>query len=141
MRHGLHSGMITWVCFFFQLNCLHPFFIHLQRNNVTYKAYLIIIKPFKYLGGRLDTTCMNANIGGIRQVIVAGGWNNIALTDTGVFSNRINKWVFFNGTLASNPLPLPLRSSAIIERNQTSILLGGVTCDVNGRKCKQTDSG
>ena len=83
---------------------------------------------------------MNANIGGTRQVMIAGGWNNNALSDTGVFSTATNKWAFFNGTVASNPLPLSLRSSAIIERNQTSILLGGVTCDLNGRNCKQTDT-
>jgi hypothetical protein len=91
-------------------------------------------------GARMDAACFNVNFGGSQKVLMAGGWSNLALSDTAVFSANDRKWEFLNGTgSASTPLPVPLRSSALVERNTKSILLGGVVCDDNGRSCKQTD--
>ena len=91
-------------------------------------------------GSRIDSSCLNVNIEGSQKVLLVGGWNNLALTDTAVYSKVQRKWMFYNGTgNALTPLPMPLRSSALIERNQTSIVLGGVSCNPEGRSCKQTD--
>jgi hypothetical protein len=88
----------------------------------------------------MDSSCRSVNIEGIQKVLMVGGWNNLALTDTAVYSRSDGKWMFYNGTgTSATPLPLPLRSSALIERNQTSIVLGGVSCNSDGRSCKQTD--
>ena len=91
-------------------------------------------------GGRMDSSCLNVNIEGRRKVLMVGGWNNLALTDTAVYSTANSKWMFYNGTgNGLSPLPMPLRSSVLIERNQTSILLGGVSCNSEGHSCKQTN--
>jgi hypothetical protein len=91
-------------------------------------------------GSRMDSSCRSVNIEGIQKVLMVGGWNNLALTDTAVYSKFDGKWIFYNGTgTSTTPLPLPLRSSALIERDQNSIVLGGVSCDSAGRSCKQTN--
>jgi hypothetical protein len=98
-------------------------------------------------GARMDASCLNVNFGGLQTVLVAGGWNNLALSDTAVYNATDSKWIFLNGTGSlstgspSSPLPAPLRSSALIERSQSSILLGGVSCDADGRSCRQSDAG
>ena len=89
---------------------------------------------------RIDGSCLSVNVAGVPSVLMAGGWNNLALSDTGVYSSANLKWIFFNGSdPSSTPLLNPIRSSVLIERNQKYILLGGVSCDSNGRSCKQTD--
>jgi hypothetical protein len=91
-------------------------------------------------GSRIDSSCRTVNIEGIQKVLMVGGWNNLALNDTAVYSKSDGKWMFYNGTgTLATPLPIPLRSSALIERNLTSIVLGGVSCNSDGRSCRQTD--
>ena len=93
-------------------------------------------------GARIDGSCLNVFMSGQRRVLLAGGWNNDALADTAIFSGIDYHWNFFNGTgNSSNPLPYPLRSSVMIERNQVPYLLGGVTCTPNGRPCIPTKKG
>ena len=89
--------------------------------------------------GRLDGSCLNTVVAGSRQVMMTGGWSNLALSDTLYYSKDADRWISLNGTGSGSPLPIPMRSSVLIERNQTSILIGGSTCDANGRSCKQTD--
>jgi hypothetical protein len=92
------------------------------------------------IGGRMDSACLNVNIDGKQKVLMVGGWNNLALTDTAVYSTDNRRWMFYNGTgNALTPLTMPLRSSVLIGRNQTSILLGGVTCNSEGSSCWQTN--
>ena len=93
-------------------------------------------KSWMSAGPRIDSSCLNVEINGLRQALLAGGWNNAILSDTSVFLKTEFRWMFFNG---SNPNPV--RSSALIERNQKPYLLGGVTCSSAGRSCKQTNKG
>ena len=68
-----------------------------------------IKKSWMSPGPRIDASCLNVDIGGQRSVLLAGGWNNGALTDTGLFSKKDFHWAFYNGTsIKSNPLPFPL---------------------------------
>lgn len=101
-----------------------------------------IYKSWMAPGARMDASCLNVNIGGNRKVIVSGGWNNMALQDTAVYNEIDYHWQFLssNGT-NQNTLPFPLRSSALIERNSMSFLLGGVQCEPTGRPCNQTNKG
>ena len=94
-------------------------------------------------GERIDASCLNVGIGGLRRVLLAGGWLHKALTDTALFSKDDYHWKFLDGPApGSNPLPGPWRSSVMIERNQVVYLLGGVTCQTpKGRPCKQTNQG
>ena len=90
---------------------------------------------------RIDGSCIGLNIGGVSSVLMVGGWNNLILPDTGAYSSVEKKWTFFNGTGGlSVPMPTPTRSSILIERNKKYFLIGGVSCDANGRSCKQTDT-
>jgi len=89
---------------------------------------------------RIDGSCLNVFIGGQRRVLLAGGWNNEALSDTAVFSGIDFHWSYLSGSgNSSNPLPYPLRSSVMIERNQVPYLIGGVTCTSRGMSCKPTN--
>ena len=90
-------------------------------------------------GSRIDSSCLSITIGSAHSVLMAGGWSNLALSDTAVYSAGSNKWLFFNGT-SSSPLPVPLRSSGLVSRNQNPILLGGVTCNAESHSCTQTES-
>jgi hypothetical protein len=111
-------------------------------NVYDFAAQQWIKKSWISPGPRIDASCLNVDVGGQRRVLLAGGWNNGALTDTGLFSKDDFHWTFYNGTnVNSNPLPFPLRSSVMIERNQVPYLLGGVICAANGRSCKQTNKG
>ena len=94
-------------------------------------------------GPRIDASCLNVGIGGQRRVLLAGGWLHRALTDTALFAKDSFHWTFLNGPApGSDPLPGPLRSSAMIERNQVVYMLGGVACQApKGRPCKQTNQG
>ena len=90
-------------------------------------------------GPRIDSSCLNVNILGDRQVLMAGGWDNSPKSDTAIFSKVDQRWSFLgsSGTNAG-PLPYPLRSSVMIERNQEPYLIGGVTCAKTGRPCVQS---
>ena len=93
-------------------------------------------KSWMSAGPRIDSSCLNVEINGLRQVLLTGGWNNQLLADTAVFSTTEYRWLFFN---ESNPNPI--RSSVLIERNQKPYLLGGVVCSSEGKSCKQTSKG
>jgi hypothetical protein len=42
--------------------------------------------------------------------LLAGGWNNMALTDTAAFSKDNFRWTFYNGSgTTPGPLSVPLR--------------------------------
>jgi hypothetical protein len=101
-----------------------------------------IYKSWMSPGARMDSSCLNVNVGGKRKVIFAGGWNNMALQDTAALNEIDYNWLFFNAAGTDpNPLPFPIRSSVIIERNSTSYLLGGIQCQAEGRPCNRTDKG
>ena len=89
-------------------------------------------------GSRMDSSCRSINSGGGWNVIYAGGWNNIPLTDTGYFDVADSRWKVFKDT-SSSPinLPYPLRSSVMVNHDGTSYLIGGVQCDAAGRPCTQ----
>jgi hypothetical protein len=91
-------------------------------------------------GARIDGSCLNVFMSGQRRVLLAGGWNNEALSDTAIFSGATFHWTYLTGFgNQSNPLPYPMRSSVMIERNEVPYLIGGITCAPNGRPCTPTN--
>jgi hypothetical protein len=120
-----------------------------QTSDYNTKAFIYDFNTEQWLykswmspGARMDTSCLNVNVGGKRKVIFAGGWNNMALQDTAVLNEKDYQWVFLksNGT-DPNPLPFPSRSSVLIERNSTSFLVGGIRCESEGRPCNRSNKG
>jgi hypothetical protein len=110
-----------------------------QINDFSSQEWLT--KSWMSPGARIDSSCLNVNIGGKRKVVVAGGWDNVALQDTGYLTDDFH-WNFFAGS-ANNPepLPFPLRSSVLIERSSVPYLIGGVQCQPSGRPCSQKTTG
>ena len=100
-----------------------------------------VSKSWMSPGARMDSSCLNVKFGGKRKVIFAGGWNNVAQQDTAYLTDDFH-WNFLTGSPDSpDPLPFPLRSSVLIERNSLPYLVGGVKCQPIGRPCSQTTSG
>jgi len=96
-------------------------------------------KSWMSAGPRIDSSCLNVDILGERQVLLAGGWDNNPKSDTATFSKADYHWTFLGGSgINAGPLPYPLRSSVMIERNQDPYLIGGVICATTGRPCSQS---
>jgi len=96
-------------------------------------------KSWMSAGPRIDSSCLNVNIFGDRQVLMAGGWDNNPKSDSAVFSKVDQRWTFLRGSgTNADPLPSTLRSSIMIERNQEPYLIGGVICSRTGRPCAQS---
>jgi len=75
-------------------------------------------KSWMSAGPRIDSSCLNVNIFGDRQVLMAGGWDNNPKSDSAVFSKVDQRWTFLRGSgTNADPLPSTLRSSIMIERN------------------------
>jgi Kelch motif/Galactose oxidase, central domain len=96
-------------------------------------------KNWMTAGPRIDSSCLNVDILGDRQVLLAGGWDNNPKSDSAIFSKTAYRWKNVIGIGSSaDPLPYPLRSSVMIERNQQPHLIGGVICSATGRPCSQS---
>lgn len=95
-----------------------------------------------FKGIRIDSACKSLPFNGIQRVIFATGWNNTAMSDTLMFSPATQKWINIDSSVPGNyPVPYPIRSSFIVEEQGRGILIGGVTCNSQTRKCTQSDKG
>ena len=118
-------------------------------NDYSPNAYIYDLTTSKWTneglmgpGSRLDSACLNVNLGGISRFVFAGGWNNEALSDWGYLDAKDLLWKNFLGSGSNpDPLPFPLRSSVMVEHNTTYYLIGGVECQAPGRPCSQTSKG
>jgi len=64
-------------------------------NDYNPKAYVFDLGTNEWLnkdiaspGARLDCSCLWANVGGSRKTLFAGGWNNMALQDSGYYDPK-----------------------------------------------------
>ncbi len=93
-------------------------------------------------GPVMDMACSTVNWFGKRTVMLAGGWNNIAVKSTEIFDLDKLSWSAIevvnsiDTDIMDDPLPITLRSSVMAELNRVPVLSGGVSC--SRFVCQQT---